>query len=185
MVYIGKRIVLVVGESGSGKDTLVNAVCKKYGYKKLISYTTRPMRNNMNDRNSHIFVTDDEFSNLKNIVAYTEFDGYKYCATQEQVDQSDFYIIDCEGVKYFKEHYDGSKDIVTVHINVSKVDRFLRMKKHDDTVEAMNRIIHDTKAFSEVDDLCDLTINNINKDMTNAIKTLRDVMEGRLSMICE
>ncbi len=175
---MNNRIVLVVGESGSGKDTLVNAVCEKYGYKKLISYTTRPMRNDINDRKSHIFVTNEEFNKLENIVAYTEFNGYKYCATQEQVEQADFYIIDCEGVKYLKEHYKGDKDIITVHIDVPTADRFLRMRKRDDTFKAMDRINHDNEAFAEVNDLCDITINNESRDINSNVEMLKNILEG-------
>lgn len=178
---MSNKIILIVGESGSGKDTLVNAVCKKYGYTKVKSYTTRPQRKDFKDKQSHIFVTDEEFDNLKNLVAYTEFNGFKYCATAEQVEQADFYIIDCEGVRYFKEHYKGNKEIITVHIRVPKVDRFLRMRKRDGTMKAMERIKHDNVAFTDVDDICDITIDNTDSDISVAVEKLRKIVEGDFS----
>lgn len=171
---------MVVGESGSGKDTLVDAVCEKYGYKKLISYTTRPMRNTENDKKAHHFISKSDLRKLNNIVAYTYFNGNEYCATQEQVDESDFYIIDCDGVEYLKKMYNGDKQIVVVHIDVPKVDRFLRMKKRDGTVKAMERIRHDEKAFANVKDLCDFAIDNTDKDMTQAIEMLRNIIEREI-----
>lgn len=48
-----KSIVLVLGASGSGKDYLVDKVCKEYNRKKVVSYTTRPRRDNESP-NSHI-----------------------------------------------------------------------------------------------------------------------------------
>lgn len=41
-----KNLYCVVGESGSGKDTIVNYMCNRYGYTKVISNTTRPIRTN-------------------------------------------------------------------------------------------------------------------------------------------
>lgn len=182
LVDIGNRIVLVVGESGSGKDTLVNAVCEKYGYKRVISYTTRPERNDAKDIQSHIFINNEEFDELENIIAYTEFNGYKYCSTAQQIEESDFYIIDCDGIKYFKEHYKGSKDIITVHIEVPKVDRFLRMEKRDGSVKVMERIKHDEIAFENVNELCDITISNESNDISNAVEMLKEAVEGRLNI---
>ena len=87
-----KYIVLVVGESGSGKSTICNLLTTRYGLKQVESYTTRPMR--YEGESGHTFVNDAEFDALDNMCAYTVFDGYKYGATQEQVDNADLYVID-------------------------------------------------------------------------------------------
>ena len=39
-----KNLYCVVGESGAGKDVLINYMCKRYGYTKVASYTTRSIR---------------------------------------------------------------------------------------------------------------------------------------------
>ena len=44
-IHAGSSMALI-GESGSGKDTIVNYMCNRYGYTKVISNTTRPMRTN-------------------------------------------------------------------------------------------------------------------------------------------
>jgi guanylate kinase len=49
-----QNIYLIVGRSGFGKDTVVDCLCERYGYKRIISYTTRPRRN---EQDKHIFVT--------------------------------------------------------------------------------------------------------------------------------
>lgn len=155
-------------------------MCEKYGYKKLISYTTRPQRNTKNDKTSHNFITEDELRKLKNVVAFTKFNGNTYCATKEQVDEADFYIINCAGIEYLKEMYKGEKKIIVVHIDVPKVDRFLRMEKRDGTVKAMERIKHDETAFTNVKSLCDIAISNTNADTTNAVEMLRNIIEGEI-----
>ena len=158
----------------------MDAVCEKYGYKKLISYTTRPQRNTEKDKKAHKFITKNEFNKLKNIVAYTYFNDYEYCATKEQVDEADFYVIDCCGVNYLKELYVGDKEIIVVHIDVPKPDRFLRMVERDGSIKAMERIKHDSKAFADVKSLCDVAIDNTSKDITGAVEMLHNIIEGKI-----
>ena len=109
-------IVLIVGESGSGKSEICRYLEDKYKLKEVKSYTTRPKRNE--DDNSHIFVTDYDFDNvLDDIVAYTEYNGYKYCATEKQIEDCDTYIIDPDGIEYFFKEYTGKKIPMVVHIS--------------------------------------------------------------------
>ena len=79
------RIVLLVGPSGSGKTAIANYLHDTYGWNTVQSYTTRPPR--YDGEEGHTFVTDEEFDKLTDMIAYTEFDGHRYCATADQIDQ--------------------------------------------------------------------------------------------------
>lgn len=88
-------LVLFVGRTGSGKSSLIAKLCEKYGFRQLISNTTRPKRGD-ND-NDHVFVTVDDYKKAKesgNIAAETEINGNYYYATVEQLYEADFYTID-------------------------------------------------------------------------------------------
>jgi len=76
----GRFIVLLAGKSGSGKSTVAEILAKKYGMRCASSYTTRKPR--FEGEPGHIFVTDEEFDRIDpgEMVAYTEFAGYRYCA---------------------------------------------------------------------------------------------------------
>ena len=52
-----KNLILLVGETGSGKDT----VARKLPYKKVVSYTTRPMRDTEIKNVDYYFVDKEQF----------------------------------------------------------------------------------------------------------------------------
>ena len=123
---MSKFIFLIVGCSGSGKTTITEQLEQRYGLKSIQSYTTRPKR--YDDETGHTFVTDEEFDKLTDYVAYTEFAGFRYCATAEQVEDNDLYIIDPKGVDFFMKSYKGSKTPKVIFINSDLTTRYERMK---------------------------------------------------------
>lgn len=166
-----KNIYLIVGESGSGKTTIVEHLEQKYGLKSIQSYTTRQPR--YNGETGHIFVSDEEFDKLTDMVAYTEFAGNRYCATVEQVETHDLYVIDPKGVDYFREHYKGKKTPKIIFITADIKTRYERMvqrseKKGSTHLNAVNealvRIKNDIVEFYDYiqdSSKADCTINNI------------------------
>lgn len=147
------NVYLIVGASGSGKDTLTQKLSEQYDMKAVKSYTTRHPRYEGED--THIFVSQEEFDQLKDIVAYTEFHGHRYCATAEQIDNCDLYVIDPKGVEFFKEKY-HNKPCKIIYLRVSLSERYERMKarvidKGTDFKEAVetaiDRILNDVEEF--------------------------------------
>jgi guanylate kinase len=158
-----------VGESGSGKTTIVEELQKQYNLKTIQSYTTREKRSQ--NETGHIFVTDEEFDKLKDICGFTNFNGSRYCATSEQVDSADLYVIDVWGVDYFKEHYKGNKIPRVVYISTTPQMRESRMlKRGDKKQQVLQRLEHDKIAFQGVEKLADLIVVNDNLD--KSIKTI-------------
>lgn len=165
-------IYLVVGKSGSGKDTIVNRLVKLYGVRRLDSYTTRPRRS-LDDR--HCFVDDYYAWRTHNpdevIVGYTKFKGHHYWATQEQVEKSNLYVIDPDGVRFFVDHYKGGKSVKVIYLNVPAAVRFRRMRNRGDSIfEAIRRVWYDRYKFSGGTELADIIIQDGSVDeMTDAV----------------
>lgn len=158
-------VILLVGESGSGKNTVQDELEKLYGCVPLLSYTTRPKRTP--DENTHTFVTMEEFEQIvknETVVAFTNFDGNLYCATDKQLEQSDVYIIDVKGLQTLLDlKFEKAIDIpfVTVYLQVPEKERIKRMEKRGDSKTAIKqRIEHDRIAFQCASELCNYTINN-------------------------
>ena len=116
--------------------------------KQIQSYTTRPPR--YEGEKGHIFVTDEEFNRLEKLVAYTEYGDYRYCATTDQVEENDIYVIDPDGVEYFKNVYPGEKTIKLVYLFNTRSVRFNRMlDRGDKFADVVSRLEQDDEIFSK------------------------------------
>lgn len=181
---MNKFIVLLIGKSGSGKTSVCEQFEKQFDWKALRSYTTRPKRNE--DEDGHVFITDEEFDQLDNICAFTIFDGARYCATQEQVDQSDIYVIDLDGLDYFKRLYKGDKSIIPIYLDIDTHTQYERMRKRGDSrLRAIGRVMHDRKAFRNAEYRSDLIHINAMDDLSIVVANVYKaaIMAASLSWI--
>ena len=182
------NIYLIVGASGSGKSTIVEQLENKYHLKSIQSYTTRPKRSE--NETGHIFVTNKEFDKLIDMVAYTKFDNNRYCATAEQVENNDLYVIDPKGVKFFLEKYKGNKKPKVIFIQSDIKTRYERMvsRSKDKGTDfykcvdmALSRIVNDIGEFYEYNHKLvtpDYTIEN------NEYTNLDSLVESVYRYIC-
>ena len=142
---MNKPLYLFVGKSASGKTTLANMLESQYGLSQLQSYTTRPKRHE--NETGHIFITDEEFGNLRNIIAYTKYNGYQYCATKEQIDETSIYVIDVPGVKTLLNKYQNDRPIIILYFETSVTTRIDRMiDRGTSDAEIISRLYTDEKS---------------------------------------
>lgn len=152
------NFILLMGKSGAGKSAVAKELYKRYGLSSISSYTTRQPR--YKNEQGHIFVSDDEFDMLEDMVGYTEFDGNRYCATAEQVDTHEIYVIDPAGVDYFTEAYCGNKNPIVVYLDVPDNVCFERVRHRSGLNEALQRYRNDRDAFKDAKAMADEIIKN-------------------------
>jgi len=145
-------VFLIIGKSGAGKDTVVKELCSRYGYKQLISYTTRQRR--YEGENTHLFVSEDEYEAHKasgSIAGYTLYNEDHYFSTKGQLYENDLYVIDPAGVDYLKDRA-SNINLVGIYLDISKREQKRRMRKRGDKRRAIRkRIKNDKIAFANVD----------------------------------
>lgn len=124
-------VTLIVGRTASGKSTLAKNL-EDLGAKILKSYTTREQRNESDT--DHIFITKEEAKTFKNKAARTVINGNEYFATLEQLEDSDFYIIDPCGIETFLETMPDTKFEV-IYVNTEKSLRKKRFMERGATEE--------------------------------------------------
>ena len=163
MSKLNNIIVCLVGKSGCGKSTVAKTLSDNYGYDILQSYTTRKKRNETDV--DHIFISKEEYDALDDKVAYTCFDNNYYCATKQQVDMNDLYIIDLYGLKQLKQLYkecNGKKKIISIYIDVPMEECLRRMRYRGDSEDSCwDRLRHDDNNFKCAKGECDYCINGI------------------------
>ena len=92
------KLITITGPSGAGKDTVARMLSEMSGYKVLCSYTTRPKREGEIDGVEHHFVEKSNVPHDK-MLAYTQYGGYEYWVTIDQVKNKSIYVIDEDGLK--------------------------------------------------------------------------------------
>jgi guanylate kinase len=173
-------IIVLVGKTASGKTTVANELCK-HGYKRIITYTTRPMRENEVQDVDYHFISDEQFNKMVENNEFTEYKRYNTAhgvwsygsvvtLEQELSDNCYVIILTPQGLR------DLSKKIsryIAFYLNVGLKSQLERLKKRgDEEQQIIKRLINDAKDFENVLDIVDYsfcTDISLPQEVANAI----------------
>lgn len=162
----------IVGPSGCGKTTIVNELIKR-GYKAPDSYTTRPPR--YDGEKGHTFISQEEFNNLKDLVAYTHFDGNDYGVTKEMLNDCDIYIVDPAGVESLIKNNYTKFEVIGLYANAKVC--YDRMKARGDSEQQIyNRLTNDYKMFKDFKKMCNYIIDTSKFPMEDCVNKIENYM---------
>lgn len=177
-----KPLFLFVGKSSSSKTTVAETLGQKYGYKQVSSYTTRKPR--YDGEIGHMFITENEFNNLNNLVAYTFYNNAHYGTTSQQLDECEIYVVDVPGVETLLERYQTNRPIIIIYFDATVYTRINRMiDRGDSDMGIIARLLQDEKNdwYKQLDSLVWHYENIKNRDVqlysVNANGTRSDVLE--------
>ena len=161
------KIFLLMGKSSSGKDTIYRELMreKDLGLKKVVSYTTRPMREGETDGVQYLFKNEEEYKTLKADNKIIEERAYNtkcgiwryFTADDGQIDLSDgdYLIIGTlESYCYIRDYF-GKENVVPVYIDTNARTRLERAMHREDKQEnprydeMCRRFLADEEDFSE------------------------------------
>ena len=161
------KIFLLMGKSSSGKDTIYRELMRKkdMGLKKVVSYTTRPMREGETDGVQYLFKNEEEYRQLKEDNKIIEERAYNtkcgvwryFTADDGQIDLSDgdYLIIGTlESYCYIRDYF-GKENVVPVYIDTNARTRLERAMHREDKQEnprydeMCRRFLADEEDFSE------------------------------------
>lgn len=150
MSFPDMPLIVLIGKSGTGKTSAALNLESQYHLKQTESYTTRPQR--MENEKGHSFITEEEFDKIpkEEIMAYFEYRGYRYCATREQLNESDLYIVHPEGYETLKERY-HDRPMLSIELTTSDEIREARMRNRGSSEEEIkDRLKQDEVVFQTI-----------------------------------
>jgi guanylate kinase len=116
---------------------------KALGVPMLVSYTTRPKRENEINGVDHVFVTEADMPAKSQMLAYTEFGGYHYWMPIEDRMFTGLgvftYVIDEKGVQTLKERFSEDFDIVSLLVK-RDVDLLIKQVGEERVKRDLDRI---------------------------------------------
>jgi len=176
-----KPLFCFLGESGSGKSTICEALEKELGMKQIPSYTTRPPR--YEGEKGHTFVSEAEYDKLHHIIAENTTTGYRYCVTQDQLDNEEYelYVVDLTGLKMLRNRYSGNRNIIGIYVSAPLRQRYERMKirycKEDAVDKTLQRIVSDVKEFDGCASWCQYTVVNSDSKFDDTMNNVKAIIK--------
>ena len=128
-----KKVLCIIGSSGSGKTTIERLLEQTFPmhFKRLVSYTTRPMRDGETQGVEHQFVNRLEYGG---ILAYTRYGDYEYGAKESDLvtGKVNTYVIDVEGFRFLQRYFADKLEIRVMYVKRSKRDGIDEDRKERD-----------------------------------------------------
>lgn len=160
------KIFCLMGKSSTGKDTIYNELFqKKINVKKIIPYTTRPIREGEEQGREYIFCNEEKVQELENAKRIVELRAYntvygvwKYFTVDDgQINlTTDSYLLIGTLETYVKlKEYFGEDKVLPIYIEVEDGERLLRAiarekKQNTPKYEEMcRRFLADAEDFAE------------------------------------
>ena len=151
-------MIILVGKSGSGKTSIAKELEERYGIKKVVTCTTRPMRpGEVQDKDYH-FMTEEEFVSRMDNGEFAETAEYNasfgHCfygsLKKDYEDNSDkkLIILNPYGLREVREkHIPG----VSIYLGVDDAELRYRLTARGDSPEEIERrLAADNKDFSDI-----------------------------------
>ena len=155
-------MIVLVGESASGKSSIERYMMDNYGYKKIVSYTTRSPRLGEVDGIDYHFISIEEFKSLKERGFFAEtavYNNWNYGTAKEDCTDDKIAVLTPHGLRQISK-IDGINTI-SFYINVPRRDRLIKILQRGDNIEeAYRRSLSDVGQFDGIEDEVDYVINN-------------------------
>lgn len=186
-------LLVICGKMCSGKDTVVKRLINK-GYKKVVTYTTRPKRRGETDGIDYHFISEEEFKRRIQDGFFLEYrtrkvtsgDTWYYGSAKQDVfkirdDQKKVIILSPSGVdKMYEIKRDKAVKFRVVYLKCNDATIKLRAKRRgDNKQETIKRIEAEGIDFSVMDIFAQKIIwNDEGTEVGDVVREVLDYIEG-------
>lgn len=146
-------MIVLIGESASGKSTIEKELVNR-GLKKIVSYTTRPIRYGEEDGIDYHYISEERFNELKAgqwFSKSTKYNSWYYGIARIDCVNDSVVVVEPFGFRQLKNMKD--LEIISFYINTDERTRLKRMAdRGDNLMELFRRIISDQGVFQGMDE---------------------------------
>lgn len=146
---LGDNMLVLIGASASGKTEIAKLLIKNYGYEKLVTTTTRPIRTKEIDGIDYNFVSKQEFLRQKENNSFFETVIYNnnHYGTPKKNKLNNVLIVEPNGANTIYKNSIGNTFIL---LECSKEVRRDRMLSRGDSLQDVeNRLVNDSDCFNK------------------------------------
>lgn len=157
-------MIVLVGESASGKSSIEKNLVDNYGYKKIVSYTTRQPRQGEVDGIDYHYISENQFIKLQKegyFAEVGEYNGWHYGTAKNDCTSDKVAVVTPHGLRQLTKI--PNLDIHAFYINVPRRNRLIKILQRGDNIEeAYRRSLSDVGQFDGISDEVDYIISNAN-----------------------
>lgn len=185
------KIICLMGKSSTGKDTIYKHLLadRELGLKKIVPYTTRPIRKGEKDGVEYFFKNEEDFLRLKDRNRIIEAREYHtihglwryFVADDGQIEQSGNYIMigTLEAYRHLQDYF-GADRVLPVMIELddgARLQRALNRERKQENPkfeEMCRRFLADSEDFSE-EKIAEagVTTRFVNNDLEQCLEHIR------------
>ena len=175
-------MIILVGQSASGKTEIAKELVNKYGFKKLVTYTSRAMRVGEVEGKDYNFVSAKDFEDkIKNnfFFEYVFYNNNYYGTAFEDITDDKVVILEPKGLNaYLKSNL---VNVISFYLDSSEEKRRERMIfRKDDPERIKERLLSDRVAFSKekiegvnfILNSNDLSVSELSKEINDLYKRM-------------
>ena len=179
-------MICILGKTASGKNAIIEKLQKEYGYKRIVTYTTRPMRDGETQDVDYHFIgkTDfiqmierDELAEWK--VYESAFGQWYYGVAKKDIDNDPdkILIITPAGYRDITDSLGHKPKSLYIYANNATIKNRLRLRG-DNEDESKRRIEQDNKDFKDMIFLADkIVYNNEEDDLDDVVHKVIEVLD--------
>lgn len=179
-------MIVLIGKTCSGKDSVAKRLISAHGYKKITTFTSRPMRKGEVQNVTYHYITTDEFIEKINKGFFAEWkcyattEGLWYYGTAiedlERADDNTVIILTPDGYRDVIKKLGNKVFAIYIYADNETIKKRL-ISRGDDEQEAKRRLKHDNIDFKGIEYEVDIIVQN--NDGTNiddlALEILKNV----------
>ncbi len=183
-----KNVFVISGPSGSGQDSIIEALAKELPLRRVITTTTRTVRDGESEGHPYHFISKATFAQMREANLFVEsaqtYNGEWYGVTKEELEKATadgtvaIWKVDYKGVQKIKKLF---PHIISFFIEVPKEVLKKRLEARDNPseeyLEARMRYTQDWQVNKH---LYDYTIQNQDGELQKAVITIKDIIQKNL-----